>query len=139
VALSGTGVAVADLGISIGATPNPIKIGKKAFLTYTVTLQNNGPNQASGIVITDPLSSFTQFQSVTLPPGVTCTTPAVGASGTLVCSLASLNSGASVQFQIVVLVVASRSMTITNTVAVTGQSVDPQPANNQASASTVAK
>jgi uncharacterized repeat protein (TIGR01451 family) len=139
VALSGTGVAVADLGISIGATPNPIKVGKKAFLTYTVTLKNAGPNAASGIVISDPLPSFVQFQSLTTPAGLTCTTPAVGASGTLKCNLATLNAGSSVQFQFVVLVVASKAMTITNTVTVTSQSVDPDLSDNQASASTVAK
>jgi uncharacterized repeat protein (TIGR01451 family) len=137
VALSGTGVAVADLGISIGASPNPIKTGKKAALTYTVTLKNAGPDQASGIVISDPLPSFAQFQSLTLPAGVTCTTPAVGASGTVVCNLATLNAGASVQFKILVNVVAPKKGTITNTVTVTSQSVDPDLANNQASASTV--
>jgi uncharacterized repeat protein (TIGR01451 family) len=139
VALSGSGVAVADLGISIGASPNPIKRSAKALLTYTVTLKNAGPSQASGIVISDPLPSFTQFRSLTPPAGGTCTTPAVGASGTLKCNLTALNAGASVQFQIVVKVVAPRSMTITNTVTETSQSVDPDPADNQASASTVVK
>jgi uncharacterized repeat protein (TIGR01451 family) len=139
VALSGTGVAVADLGISIGATPNPIKTGPKAFLTYTVTLKNAGPSQASGIAISDPLPSFTQFQSLSQPAGATCSTPAVGASGTLKCNLASLNVGATAQFTIVVKVVASKAMTITNTVTATSQSVDPDPSDNQASASTVVK
>jgi hypothetical protein len=90
-------------------------------------------------VVSDPLPSFTQFQSLTPPAGVTCTTPAVGASGTVKCSLTTLSAGASVQLQIVVKVVASRSMTITNTVSATSQSVDPDPADNQASASTVVK
>ncbi|MBO0823528.1 MAG: choice-of-anchor D domain-containing protein [Actinobacteria bacterium] len=139
VTLSGTGAAVADLGISIGASPNPISTGKKAFLTYAVTLSNAGPNVATGIVITDPLPSFSQFQSLTPPPGGTCTTPAVGASGTVVCTLSTLNAGGKVQLQIVVAVVAPKKGTITNTVSVTSQSVDPQPANNQASASTVVK
>lgn len=139
VALSGTGAAVADLGISIGASPNPIKTGPKAFLTYTATLKNAGPNAASGMVITDPLPSYTQFQSLTPPSGGTCATPAVGASGTVKCTLTTLNSGASVQLQIVVKVVAAKAMTITNTVTVTSQSVDPDLTDNQASASTVVK
>jgi uncharacterized repeat protein (TIGR01451 family) len=139
VALSGTGLALADLGISIGASPNPIKTGPKALLTYKVTLKNAGPAPASGMVISDPLPSFTQFQSLTPPAGGTCSTPAVGASGTVKCNLASLNAGASVQLQIVVKVVATKSMTITNTVTVTSQSFDPDPADNQASASTVVK
>lgn len=139
VALSGTGIAVADLGISIGASPNPIKTSPKALLTYTVTLKNAGPNAASGMVISDPLPSFTQFQSLTSPAGLTCSTPAAGASGTVKCSLATLNAGASVQLQIVVKVVASKSMTITNTVSVTSQSFDPDLTDNQASASTVVK
>jgi uncharacterized repeat protein (TIGR01451 family) len=139
VSLSGTGVAVADLNISIGASPNPIKRNPNAFLTYTITLHNTGPAQASGIVITDALPSFTQFQSITPPAGGSCTTPAVGASGTVKCNLATLNSGASVQFQIVVKVVASKTMTITNTASATSQSVDPDLVDNQASASTIVK
>jgi uncharacterized repeat protein (TIGR01451 family) len=139
VALSGTGVAVADLGISIGATPNPIKTGPKALLTYTVTLKNAGPSAGTGIVVSDPLPSFTQFQSLTPPTGVTCSTPAVGASGTVKCNVASLNAGAMVQLKLVVKVVATKAMTITNTVTATSQSVDPDPSDNQASASTVVK
>jgi uncharacterized repeat protein (TIGR01451 family) len=139
VALSGTGAAVADLGISIGASPNPIKTSSKSLLTYAVTLKNAGPDTATGIVITDPLPSFTQFQSLTPPTGGTCITPAVGASGTVKCNLASLNAGASVQLHIVVKVVASKAMTITNTATVTSQSLDPDLTDNQASASTVVK
>jgi uncharacterized repeat protein (TIGR01451 family) len=139
VSLSGTGVAVADLGISIGASPNPIKHNSNSLLTYTVTLKNAGPSQALGILISDPLPSFTQFQSLTAPAGGSCVTPAVGASGTVKCTLASLNSGASVQLKIVVKVVASKAMTITNTVSATSQSVDPDPPDNQASASTIVK
>jgi hypothetical protein len=41
--------------------------------------------------------------------------------------------------QMVVLVVASKAMTITNNVTVTSQSTDPNPADNQTSASTVVK
>jgi len=139
VALSGTGIAVADLGLSVGASPNPIKSNSKATLTYTVTLKNAGPNAAAGMVINDPLPSFTQFQSLAPPAGVTCSTPAVGASGTVKCSLATLNAGASVQFQILVKVVATKAMTITDTVTATSQSFDPDLSDNQASASTVVK
>ena len=109
------------------------------MLTYTVTLKNAGPSAGTGIVVSDPLPSFTQFQSLTPPTGVTCSTPAVGASGTVKCNVASLNAGAMVQLKLVVKVVATKAMTITNTVTATSQSVDPDPSDNQASASTVVK
>ena len=81
---------------------------------------------------------MTQFHSLTPPAGGTCINPAV-ASGTVKCNLSTLSAGASVRFQIVVKVVASRAMNITNTVTATSQSVDPDPVDNQASASTVVK
>jgi len=57
----------------------------------------------------------------------------------VVCNLSTLSAGGSVHLQIIVAVVSPKKGTITNTVSVTSQSVDPQLANNQASASTVVK
>jgi uncharacterized repeat protein (TIGR01451 family) len=130
VALSGSGSPSADLNVSIGAAPNPIHRNKD--LTYTITVQNAGPSGASGTVTADQLPSNVQFQSLSAPAGSSCTTPAVGSTGTVKCSLGSLAAGSSLQLKIVVLVVAPRGVTISDTVKVTSNTFDPDPQDNQA-------
>ena len=61
-------------------------------LTYTVAVTNGGPTHASNVSLTDALPIGTTFVSATMP-GWTCTTPAVGANGTVTCTLASFVPG----------------------------------------------
>lgn len=137
VALSGTGSPVADLNVSIGASPNPVK--RKNNLTYAITVQNAGPSAAPGTLVTDTLPSNVQFQSLTAPSGSSCTTPAIGTTGTVKCNIGSLPSGATAQLTIAVLVVAPKAMTITDTVKVTSSATDPDLTDNQATVSTAVK
>jgi len=46
-------VAYTDLAVAINAQPSPATVGKN--LTYTVTVTNHGLNQATNVVVTDPL------------------------------------------------------------------------------------
>jgi uncharacterized repeat protein (TIGR01451 family) len=137
VALSGSGSPVADLSVSIGASPNPVK--RKNNLTYAITAANAGPSAAAGPVVTDVLPSNVQFESLAAPSGSSCVTPAIGATGTVKCNIGSLSSGATAQLTIVVLVVAPRAMTIADTVKVTSSATDPDLTDNQATVSTVVK
>lgn len=130
VALSGSGSPSADLNVSIGAAPNPVHRNKD--LTYTVTVQNAGPSAAAGTVTADQLPPNVQFQSLSAPAGSSCTTPAVGSTGTVKCSLGSLTAGSSLRLQIVVLVVAPKGVTISDTVKVTSNTFDPDLQDNQA-------
>jgi uncharacterized repeat protein (TIGR01451 family) len=136
VGLSGTGVTpIADLAVSISASPNPVKTGSK--VTYTITIFNAGPSSAMGILINDVLSSESTFVSATLSQG-TCVTPVKGASGVVSCSLGSLSSGANRPIQIVVTVIAKKT-SITNTATVSATTFDPNLANNTASITTRVK
>ncbi len=135
VALSGSGSPAADLNVSIGGAPNPVHRNK--YLTYTITVQNAGPSTASGIVAADQLPSNVQFQSLFAPAGSSCTTPAVGSTGTVKCSLGSFAAGSSVKLQIVVLVVAPKGVTISDTVKVSSNTFDPDLQDNQATVFTV--
>lgn len=130
VALSGSGSPSADLNVSIGAAPNPVHRNKD--LTYTITVQNAGPSAASGTVAADQLPSNVQFQSLSAPAGSSCVTPTVGATGTLKCALGSLAAGGSLQLRIVVLVVAPKSVTISDTATATSSTFDPDLRDNQA-------
>ena len=48
----------ADLGVAKSDSPDPVQVGRP--LTYTLSVDNGGPDLATGVVVTD-----------TLPPGVT--------------------------------------------------------------------
>jgi uncharacterized repeat protein (TIGR01451 family) len=137
VALSGNGSPLADLNVSIGASPNPVK--RNSNLTYAITVQNAGPSAAPGTVVSDTLPSNVQFQSLTAPSGASCVVPAVGATGTVKCTVGTVSVGAVVQLKIVVSVVAPRATTITDTVKVTSSATDPDLQDNQATVATTVK
>ena len=133
-ALSGSGSPSADLNLSIGAAPNPVHRNKG--LTYTITVQNAGPSAASGTLTADQLPANVQFQSLSAPAGSSCTTPAVGSTGTVKCSLGPLGARASAQLQIVVLVVAPKGVTISDSAKVSSNTFDPDLQDNQATVAT---
>jgi uncharacterized repeat protein (TIGR01451 family) len=122
----------ADVAVSLGASPNPVKSGSS--LTYTVVVKNGGPG-ASTLAVSDPLPAQAQFQSLTAP-GFNCLAPAVGTSGTLTCTMAGLANGATATITVVVKVVAPGKSTISNTTSVNAGSSDPNPANNTATVTT---
>ncbi|HEY5985010.1 MAG TPA: choice-of-anchor D domain-containing protein, partial [Streptosporangiaceae bacterium] len=137
VALSGSGSPLADLSVSIGASPNPVK--RNGTLTYAITVQNAGPTAAPGVLVSDTLPSSVQFQSLSAPSGSSCVTPAVGATGTVKCNLGTLSAGATAQLTIAVQVVAPKAAMITDTVKVTSSATDPDLQDNQATVATTVK
>jgi len=134
VALSGSGSPAADLNVSMGAGPNPVHRNKA--LTYTITVANVGPSAASAVLVVDQLPANVQFQSLSGPAGASCVTPAVGATGTVKCTVGSLAAGASVQLQIVTVVVAPKAVTISDTAQVSSAVFDPDLRDNQVTVST---
>src|SRR5207248_196508 len=63
------GDAPADLAVTKTDTPDPVTAGTD--LTYTVTLTNNGPSDAQGVVLSDVVPAGTTFVSATAPAGWT--------------------------------------------------------------------
>jgi uncharacterized repeat protein (TIGR01451 family) len=125
----------ADLAITKSASPNPVLSGNR--LTYTLTVSNNGPQDATGITVTDPLPNSAHFNSVTSSQG-TCvrstTTNPLPKAGTVTCSLGNLANGASAR--ITIIVTPTTPGTLTNTARVGGNETDPNPGNNNATATT---
>lgn len=56
-------------------------------LTFTVVVTNNGSVTATNVVMTDFVPTITRYTNVVAPAGWSCTTPAVGVWGDVVCSL----------------------------------------------------
>ncbi len=91
----------ADVSVTKVDTPDPVTAGER--LTYTITVQNAGPDTATTVGLSDTLPAGTTFVSLSAPGGWSCTTPAVGANGTVGCSIAAFPVG-SATFTIVVTV-----------------------------------
>lgn len=116
---------VADLGMALSGTPEPVLLGQT--LTYSILITNHGPNLASGVTVSDTLPAGIRFVSAVPSQGV-CSNLA----DAVTCVLGSLASKGS----------ASVSLTcqptlvgrLTNTVNVSGDPFDPDPNNNAAQA-----
>ena len=124
-----------DLAITSSASPNPVSDSNN--ITYTQSVINNGP-AASGIAtFTDTIPANTTFVSFTVPPGWNCgaTIPAVGGTGTISCTIASLAVNATANFPLVVKVSqgVAPGTAISNTAKINipcSSASDPNCANN---------
>lgn len=125
----------ADVSLSTGDTPTVIAGNN---ITYTQTVTNNGPAAAAGVSLTEATPANTTFQSVVAPSGWTCTTPAVGATGNVVCTDGSnLPSTDSADIIIVLGVNASATVSsITAASSVASTTSDPNTSNNSTSVTT---
>ena len=128
----------ADLSVTKTGSPDAVTAGNN--LNYTIGVTNSGPNPAQSATLSDALPAGTTFVSLTSPAGWSCTTPAVGASGTVSCSNSSF-ALATAAFTLAVNVNAAApgGSTISNTASASSSTADPDPANNTATTtSTVA-
>jgi uncharacterized repeat protein (TIGR01451 family) len=128
-------VASADVSVTKVDTPDPVAAGSN--ITYTITANNAGPDAASTAALSDTLPAGTTFVSLASPAGWTCTTPAVGATGTVSCTNPSMALGNAV-FTLVVKVssTATPATVISNTATVSSATTDPTTGNESATATT---
>jgi uncharacterized repeat protein (TIGR01451 family) len=124
-----------DVAITISNSPNPVSPAEN--YTYTVVATNNGPAAATTNSVSIPLPAGTNFQSLTPPAGWACVTPAIGAGGTITCTIASFAANATATFSPVVQVNASTAAgtTLNITSTITTASTDSIASNNTASTS----
>ena len=128
----------ADLAVTKADAPDPVVAG--ADLTYDIALNNFGPNGAVNVSLTDATPDHTRFRSFaqTSGPAFSCSTPAVGGTGTVSCTISTFGAGATATFRLVVRVKAStpNGTTLSNTATATSDTFDPCPGNNSATATT---
>ncbi|MEZ5466336.1 MAG: IPTL-CTERM sorting domain-containing protein [Lysobacterales bacterium] len=128
-----TSVSVsADLSVALTDSPDPVTAGTN--LTYTATVNNAGPSDASGVTVTLPVPANTTFVSGTTTGGGSCT------GAPIVCTFPT-NIAASTSQSATITVAVSASApdgsSISATASVATASTDPNGANNSASASTL--
>jgi uncharacterized repeat protein (TIGR01451 family) len=133
----GSSCAIADLAVTNVVSAPSIQPGNNVTFTQTVT--NNGPNAADGVVYMAPIPASATFVSISVPAGWTCITPAVGGTGVVTCTTATLANAATANFS---LVVQSHAGTpagylLSETNSVSSNTPDSNPANNKATATTI--
>ena len=114
----------ADLSITKTASPNPAQVG--LTLSYRIVVTNNGPANATNVVVTDNLPTGVTFGSSSTTQG-NC-----NGSGPVNCNLGSLSLNSSAIVTINVTPTAQGQ--IGNTATVAGSESDFDSSNNSASA-----
>ena len=119
--------SLADVQITKQLTPSPALAGD--LVTATLTVKNNGPDTATGVVVTDQIPAGWLNPTVTSPASL-CDI----AAGRLTCNLGNLANGA----QVVVVFTGrtppnSAATSLINVATVTTTALDPVPGNNVAS------
>jgi uncharacterized repeat protein (TIGR01451 family) len=117
----------ADLSITKTDSPDPVIVGNN--ITYTIAVTNNGPNSATGVIVSDTLPAGVTFVSATPSQGSCSGTSAVS------CALGSLSNGASATVTLVV--TATQTGSVSNTASVTRNEADPKSSNDSATAATM--
>jgi uncharacterized repeat protein (TIGR01451 family) len=114
-----------DIMVSITDSPDPVQEGEN--LTYTITVQNTGPGNPVGVVMTDILPAGANYVSASPSQG-NCT-----GTSTVTCNLGSLPAFDSAT---VILVVTPTFLGTLSNTASAPYPGDPFPSNNSATAST---
>ena len=118
----------ADLTVTKTDSVDPVIMGNN--LTYTLTVINNGPDDATSVFVTDSLPAEVSFVSATPSQG-RCSE----FSGTVTCSLQDLASGNSASVEISVH--PTTEGIIINTASVSACGSDPDESNNNVSEDTM--
>ena len=115
---------VIDLQIIKSDAPDPVQAGET--LAYTLVVTNNGPSDATGVIVTDDLPAGLNFQSVTSSQG------SAGAAGSIVtATLGNLAAGQTATIDILASVSPTARGTLVNTARVSGNESETILANNE--------
>jgi uncharacterized repeat protein (TIGR01451 family) len=135
-AASGALAQEADLDI---VKSGPASAAANTNVSYTLSVNNSGPDNATSATLTDPIPAGMTFVSLSSPAGWTCSTPAVGAGGTVTCSNPSFVAGGTGNFALTVLIPAATppGTFFTNIATVASSTFDPNDENNSSTAATL--
>jgi uncharacterized repeat protein (TIGR01451 family) len=117
-----------DLALGISGSSSSVAHGSN--FTYTIAVTSKGPDFGVNVHIDDTLPVGTTFVS-DFPSGGTCTAPAVGATGSLHCTVPQLNKGQTYTVKLTVHVNAVAGTTLSNTATTVSSMQDLVSSNNK--------
>ena len=120
----------ADVGVTLTRTPN-VAQGLVDTVRFTAVVTNHGPDAAQNVVLVDPVGYSALIRDAATTKG-TCDTES---SRQALCTIGTLNNGASATVTLDLLF--GETGLVTNSVAVTTETADPDDSNDIASASVV--
>ncbi|MCP5173930.1 MAG: DUF11 domain-containing protein [Moraxellaceae bacterium] len=112
--------ALVDVFVNQSDSPDPIAAG--GLLTYTIAVTNNGPDDATGVVLTDTIPASTSFVSAISTKGTCSGNPAI------TCTIGALANGETAT--VTIRVIPNTIGTITNTATATRNEPDSNATNN---------
>lgn len=129
-----TVIAAADLAVSVVGPATSTPVGQN--LTYTVTISNYGPSEATNVRLVDTLPANTTFVSASTSSTNPADAPA-NSGNQVTATVASIPAGGVVTYVITVATNGTTPASVINTATVAADQVDPDPSTNGASASSV--
>ncbi len=115
-----TAPASADVSVTKSDAPDPVLVGQE--LTYTIVVQNSGPDPAENVTVSDTLPATVSFVSASSTQG-TCS-----GTATVSCTIGTLASGASAT--VTIKVTPTTDADLSNTASASTSTSDPNSANN---------
>jgi uncharacterized repeat protein (TIGR01451 family) len=121
----------ANLAITKTDSPDPVNVG--SALTYTIGVQNLGPDSATGVRVTDDLPKEVDLVSATATVG-----KCASKGQKVTCELGQIGTGVNYggPATVSISVIPRKTGTIKNTASVNGDQKDPVASNNKATATT---
>lgn len=126
-----------DLTTTVTDSPDPV--GPNQNITYSITVTNGGPDNATNVNFNTFNNGTLQFQSATAPAGFSCSLPAVNGTPTFSCNAATLAPGT---YPFTVVVFANSALlglndgTVQTAFGTNGTGNDTNQANNNETEST---
>ena len=122
----------ADLKVTKTDGPDPVSLG--STLTYTIQVENLGPDAATGVVVTDSLPKEVDFVSATSTQGKCAAKERKSPVRSATMPAPTINYGGPPT--VTITVIPRKVGTISNTASVDGVEKDPVGKNNKATATT---
>lgn len=134
---SATVTVTTSANLEVVSLTAPASVNAGENVESVTTVRNNGPSFAANASVSLPLDTDTTFVALTSPSGWNCTTPNVGETGTVTCTIATFTL-TSVEFRLTVRVKpdVAPGATVDSTATVSSETTDPNTANNTRQATT---
>src|SRR5262249_25900534 len=119
-----------DADLTLAVVPSVMSVQVGQSLTYTYTVVNTGPSNATGVAIDHPLPPGMTFVSGTVTVGTTVGAAPTQVGNDVIANLGGVNNGQTATVTIVLSPTQGALPSVTNTATVTSALIDPDTTDN---------